>query len=531
MAHNRTMNSTAGPRFQSDGASDKSTSNGPRILAAVALLMWCVSLAFPALILSRHTYSGLEILLTGWLGLIVLMFAWLANPFFLYAAVRQLSGRPAPRALLFAVALALSTFLIDRILTDEGGGKDIVYGYGLGAILWFLSIFLLATAAGWQSTRLGNGSNPWPLRIGLASLLAFASISIALSVHDHAIANDSERLKLAKVMFKHGPVCAVPDAVPAHVIDLGGLPLQLVNASPYADEKRDAAQLLGWGVPSVRIGGTDYSLLYGKTDALVSRPAAGPVGAILEESNISGPDRPTGGNDATLKLSSPDGKIVSFNQTYKERLGTYCPDLSIYPREQEQPRKLILQALGIMAPASGANQAIQAEPRVNVESQARQADLHVSIESTRPLEYGNGEYSRLLNKNCPVGQGYEIFEGTFSTGTFRNGEIKYPPQLGWDWIGICDGSYVYSYQVHLTRPGKATINLKKNELVGFKPVWSMRLMVSGDFAGTALERGGPRITSISDEYGELTIALLDNGSTRISELKAPTPTDGRFSDF
>lgn len=353
MAHTPGMNSTADPTIQSDKEPGEPTSTGPRILAVVALLVWCASLALPALKLSRHTYTGMEILLTGWMGLIVLMVPWLANPLFLYCVVSQLSGRPARRALLLALALALGTFLIDTIVMDEGGGKDIVYGYGLGAILWFLGFFLLATAAGWQTTRLSRGSDPWPLRIGLVSLLAFASVSIAFSVHDHAVANATERVKLAGLVFKHGPVCAVPDPVPAYVIDLRGQPLQLVNASPNADEKRDATQLLGWGVPSVRIGGSDYSLQYGETDALESKPAVGAVGAVLEKSEITGPDSQTSGKDVTLKLSSPDGRIVAFNQTYKERLGTYCPDLSVLPREHEQPRKLIQQALGINATAAG----------------------------------------------------------------------------------------------------------------------------------------------------------------------------------
>jgi hypothetical protein len=309
-------------------------------------------LVFPALILSRHTYAGLEILFSGWLGLIVFIVAWAANPFFLYAVFRQLAGRPAPRAVLIAVLLALSTFGIDEILMDEGGGKDIVYGYGLGAILWLLSIFLLATAVGWQMTRLGKGPNPWPLRFGLLSLLAFAAISTAYYVHDHRVANASERLKLADVVFKNGPVCTIADPLPAHVIALNGLPLQLKNTSLYADEKRDAKRLLGWGIPSVRIDDTDYSQFDPASDTVRSDPAVGPVGAILEEHMMPTMGNQNRGRNATLKLSSPDHKIVSFDQTYEGGLGAYCPEFSPYPREQEQPRKLILQALGIKVPAS-----------------------------------------------------------------------------------------------------------------------------------------------------------------------------------
>lgn len=117
-------------------------------LSHLAMLVWCVSLFLPAFAKSPLKYeSGGEILLGGWLGIIVLQFAWFAHPLFLIAYVRLQNGHGAIRYAAIALAVSLETFVNVPFLG--------AYGYGWGMILWFISLALLCAAADAHQLRGG----------------------------------------------------------------------------------------------------------------------------------------------------------------------------------------------------------------------------------------------------------------------------------------------------------------------------------------------------------------------------------------
>lgn len=329
-----------------------------KALALIALAIWGTSLPLTGIVLyaKQQHLSGLEILMTGWLSPIVLNFAWFANVSFTYAVLKLLRGSAALKASLVTVILSLDAFRFDMYLMNEGGSTTPVYGYGWGAVLWFLSISLLLSAAATREREkedsfLGANVHVWlrPLSFALAILIVGSASVFAWR---DRFANSTEALRLTGLAFKRGEVCTRPEpAVVEPIRDISG-PLELVLEKNLARAKYplgDMKNLLDWGIPIIRIGLVDYSLLSTpKGNAVTSRAAIGPPSAVLTVAEGRTRDGYSYSISAQL-VESTTGRIV-FDQTWhREHLPVnhdhYCPDYKSFPNENEQPRRLLIEAL------------------------------------------------------------------------------------------------------------------------------------------------------------------------------------------
>ncbi len=95
----------------------------------------------------RAWSPGWCLLLIGWVTLIDGVVAWFANP--LIAVSWMLIWLRSARvvalcAALSALLLSLSFLLHSEIMTDEGGGRTAITGYGSGYWLWVSSMAVMA---------------------------------------------------------------------------------------------------------------------------------------------------------------------------------------------------------------------------------------------------------------------------------------------------------------------------------------------------------------------------------------------------
>lgn len=122
----------------------------PIILVAIssAVILYLGSLLMPALE-CRNSWSGFELLLSGWIGLIFLDPRWLANVFFI-AMLLQLFVSDSPTRITLILP-ALATILVVACVVWKspagcGGSAGAPRGgpIGIGGYTWVLSILVLS---------------------------------------------------------------------------------------------------------------------------------------------------------------------------------------------------------------------------------------------------------------------------------------------------------------------------------------------------------------------------------------------------
>ena len=122
----------------------------PLLLLSVGLFVACLfTHAYYAPSHSEHPL-GLELLVTGWSGLIFFgISAWLANPLLLFGWFACHLGRYDVSAVLSLVALGfmLSFLRIETIPLDEAINYAKITSYGLGYWLWLASAVVLFAAS------------------------------------------------------------------------------------------------------------------------------------------------------------------------------------------------------------------------------------------------------------------------------------------------------------------------------------------------------------------------------------------------
>jgi hypothetical protein len=345
---------------------------------------------------------GFEILAMGWLSLIVLNFAWFANVFFLYGVFGILSGRRPIKASASAAFLSLDTFRFTEYLLNEGGSTTPVYGYGWGAVLWFLSIFLLLAAAG--TKELETSKEPrvqetyeFLRSIGIALILVTLVAAPYFAVNDRSKANPTERERLSGLAFKRGKVCSVVDPVPSQTLELQG-PLELVRSNHPPWPFVSALALLEWGFPIIREGNLDYSLIPGKNfEAIRVTSAIGKSSARLEASVN---DKT---NSRTIRLTTNEGKSTLFEQAWNIDPSTsFCPDYTSFPNRTQQPRQ-VLEAALLPSPRSA-----RLERVTDYGAEKHSGIYRWPVLTHQPLQIQ--ARLNLENYNCPAGVGYKGFK-------------------------------------------------------------------------------------------------------------------------
>jgi len=345
-----------------------------RIMTMFSGLFWCASLAMTGIALysKQQRLLGVEILSMGWLSPLVLNFAWFSNLFILYAFFRLLKGKSATKSSIIAVILSLDTFRFNLYMLNEGGATTPVYGYGWGAVFWFISIALLLVAAGSiqiqdKQKEESISNNVWLKPLGLFLFILIVSLSAYFSVNDRVIANSYERERLTGLAFKRGKVCSSPEpSVTEPILNFDG-PLEVVIEKNAVHAKYPFSRvedLLRWGIPIVRVGSYDYSSSstvksYGiggtgninkstMREKLLPIKAVGEPAAILYVTEGRTPDGYT--SSISAKLIESSTKRMVFNHTWtREDLpinhNYYCPDYHSFPSLNKQPRLLLLEAL------------------------------------------------------------------------------------------------------------------------------------------------------------------------------------------
>lgn len=329
------------------------------MMTSAALILWMSSLFLTGIASysTENSFSGLGILAMGWLSPLAFNFAWFANLFFWWSAVEVFSGRVPLKASLLALLLSLDTIRFTEIVLNESGGSTPVFGYGWGAVLWFVAIVLMLAAVGARRRELGTKRDVLqPFALALA-VLTIAIVGY-LALHDRAVANSDEAERLTNIAFKRGKICAAPDPAVENPIKRLSGPLEILfpkerRESMYPFE--DVERLLNWGIPTVRFNNVDYSLV----GADSSSPCIGGKECKTWKRKSSD-ELPAAKLYVTkvyqksigAKLIETESGRVVFDQTwiredYQLNTDIYCPAYNGFPSEADQPRRLLTQALGL----------------------------------------------------------------------------------------------------------------------------------------------------------------------------------------
>lgn len=530
--------STASAKIHQEGTHISRPHPDSRTLALIAFAFWCCSLALTSLVLysEQKHLLGAEILAIGWLGPLLLNFAWIANPLFLWALIRIRAGKPAAGTAIFALLLSLDTLRFANYLLNEGGGSSAIYGYGWGTVLWFASICILLCAAGTRAIEIRieknapESSEEWCRPVGAILFAAIAAWGAYFAIHDRRIANSFERERLAGIAFKRGAVCRADSHVALQPLQDATGPLELkLKPGSYAYPFNEPIKLLKWGIPVVRFEERDYS--YTKTPngwVLKSVPASTPAAAVLNidtEINYNRQDI-----IATL-VEVTSGRIVFKQDWRNEKSGArYCPDFSSFPKADEQPRASLIEAFRSPAPLpeSEFNEPSWPEPKnytvdATVVSQSKlpQAELEPAIVTGQSIAQ---RLSFEKNGNCPVGTGWDFKLNPEQSGlsgvgqAFMVGDTGFLPYLGYYDRAICQENFAYLYFGTLNRD-KYFLNIEKRSLSDFRRIWRGRIVIGNNLLanGESLQ-----VKSFEEKADSVLIRVVNKAAGNELLLSAPS---------
>lgn len=472
---------------------------GTMRLVLAAVVIWGVSLLMVGLVLDGRPARnrGYEILLMGWLGVLIPSVAWLANLFFGIAVMRLGLDKTAHVPAWIAAVLSLDTFRVFEVPVSAAPSYAAVLGYGWGAVLWVTSMFVLLAAAGVRQGERevpARGSASLGLIVGATGALLIPTLAMAKAVVDRAMASTSEARRLDGVAFKRGWVCSRPDPTPTDSLQrLNGALELIVEAGQREGGSRTAPfdsvmKLLRWGIPVVRFQGEDHTLVHG-ADVMRAVPASGPIGARLE---VRSHDK----SISLVLVSSPEGREL-VRQTWVSDLRRRCPDYHSYPSEVQQPRKVLVSALNIDSASAIDPPAPPRVDRIPVDARllprdVRPVDPRYARESDRaslPVQFA-------WNVNCPGDIGWRERSWGVAAVEFPRAfhlrDTKYYPESGPQSIAVCQGNDVYLFVTGRDH-GKEYFTVAKRSLIDFTPAWTLPIAYSittggGEDGGLVLER-------------------------------------------
>ncbi|GEM_PF-2833759 len=316
--------------------------NASLYLTIAALVIFLASLPFNCIAsyTSKHSMYGFSILLLGWLGPLVGTFAWYANLFFCYSTIRLLKGKTVVISPIIAVLLSLDTFRYTEILLNEGGATVPVYGYGWGAILWFLSLGVIWLAAGIRSAQEGSNGKATCFIAALFTV-ALVSATSYFYFYDRNNATPAEATRLKGIAFKRAAVCKEPTAMPTvtSVSVIG--PLEIVgDPSKFGvDIFWDSPFFfLRHGQSIVRVGGLDYFWV----DSRDSRELIAKMASSKPEAQLK-IDSTFDKVNIELKLASEAKPVFSYHWEKQKNTRFTCPEIE----RNLQPSQLVLNALSL----------------------------------------------------------------------------------------------------------------------------------------------------------------------------------------
>lgn len=467
----------------------------------------------------------------GWLSPLVFNFAWFANVFYMYGVLSIVKGKLVRISPILAVVLSLDTFRYSQHLLNEGGATTPVYGYGWGAFIWLISIYLLLIAAGTRQAESATSNRSHfkaqGMRVLGIVLIAITAIgTVSLSLNDKANANKEELTRLSEVAFKRGDVCSVePPSMIEPIKEFSGpLEIRISENSLHANYPFiQIKTLLSWGIPSIRINKQDYYLNKNK---LISSPSSGGAQALLEVIEIYG-------ESIQARLTEVKANRIVFDFTWKRQdypvnTNIYCPGYSSFPQLDELPRSLLVKALDIMKTKideeSTANVRIKKNRIVNGVIVNRASGgltrkMRDELWKKTATDKSN-QYHHIFNINCPDNIGWDGTGYDASTNTgwpYKiDGDVYY---LGTrtTYRSTCEEDAVYIYSMHPTR-NDYRINIKKRSKIGFVDVWAGIIIVKGI---TTSNKHAFYIESVKDNEERALVELVDNKNGDILFIEFP----------
>jgi hypothetical protein len=509
----------------------------PKLLSVAALALWFCSLALPCLVFrSGETWTGGQILLMGWLGVLQANIAWFANFFFWYGIICLLSGKVPIVTAILAVLLSLDTFLLPglpRWMGEGGPRHHPVIGYGWGTVLWFLSIFLMLVAVGVKQREINclkqqEYKRDWilPLVLGLVLLMITAGTASYFTSRGRMITvKNVTYFAISDAEAKRGKVCSVPEPVAINPIrNLSG-PVEIVekdntsyyNPFVYIDE------LLGWGIPAVRVGNVDYvyeSTARNEIRLISAVPAVGKPAAVLFVDFVDTSDSFT----AHVRLVESPANHAVFDQTWKRENSLYprfCPDYSFQPKLNEQPRKFIMQALGL-----DENQIIETR---NAAQEKRNGDFRgvtgiiierrsggdtSAIKRAGWKEMRGYPHKKIYNINCPGDADWDDNRPRLHKNGLPpfmwNGKAYYFRDKSEGNI-TCTNEFVYMYSGYYDSMSRGyRLNIEKRDTQNFRQAWA-RVVVIRDISLPLLE-DVLKVQSIEETPDAITLELVNDDS-------------------
>lgn len=358
-------------------------------LTYLATILWVVSLFLPAYSTYSETVIGFQVLFMGWLGPLVGNIAWYANLFFLY---NVLCNGEAYKASFVAGFVALSMFFFKEVLLNEGGTTASIYGYGFGAIVWLISIWLMSLVTSLRLMDISYEANDhMENNLGRQFRNASGTILILIltitgffAVTDRIKANKEEKIHLEKVAYKLGDVCAIDIPMQkTRFTNIDGAVELILSETKF--DSSEIRRLLDWGFPVVRYYERDfyYKELSNK-EIMTSIPAASEVIGVIDFNTV-GSDKKI----ITLKVTDFKTKQTLVEQTWYrgKQQHNYCPNYSGYAEDIQQPRKMIAEIFGL-SPAR--------IKQSNLEVIDNKFEQNETINLERPIK------SLDDNKNCPI---------------------------------------------------------------------------------------------------------------------------------
>lgn len=188
-----------------------------RLLLILSGLFWLCSLPFLTYTFktssyNSNEYTGLGVLMVGWLAPLMLNFAWYSNLFIFYIFIQFFNFK---KSLIIATTslllLSHTSYLHDSIMVNENGNTASIYGFGLGYVLWFTSIYILTIAVGLrnQEAHPDSKNSRFILYGGIILLYGNTLFTIIKSTIDYTTASSLERQHLLEsgTIYKRGAVC------------------------------------------------------------------------------------------------------------------------------------------------------------------------------------------------------------------------------------------------------------------------------------------------------------------------------------
>lgn len=461
-----------------------------RILSVIAIVCWLFSLYLPALVFySDQRLTGLEVLLSGWLSPLVGNIAWYANVFFIFASFRLQIGKKATISSIIAGILSVDTIRYTRHLLDEGGATTTLFGYGYGAVLWFIAISLIITSAGFrnQEERKKHQSVNKISKLlltGCILLVIVLSASVYFSVQDKKNANLDEKERLKGMAFKRYEVCSAPEPIITNPIK--NLKVLEVRCNGNSD-LCDIQQLLSWGVPIVRHQGHDYSYESGANNRdLVSIPIKGAASATLyiqeipvfKKSKLSEffmGRRVQDSIHAILEDSS--GRIV-FDQLWRGDFayGRYCPEYDpLYPDVDSNPRSLLIRALNIVGLCENVkNQSDSAKGKIVAFSDDGMTNEMIKSNWLKVHQDSKFPNNNFFLTNCPDDidcDGSLNIVGRQLHPFMRDQKAYYLPFR----YATCSDKYIYFYRGSSFHTNNYSLTIQKRNFTDFKLIGNYKI--------------------------------------------------------